>query len=990
MKVFSTLILLWLIPWTFGAFLETLECKKYNHKTYVLDKFLIDVALDTDSQKLKFFMNTKVVNPHNESSREPIITDVNSTTNKYTTLHASIKYMGDTIIDENKRFCDVIGVKNTSQYLSSPRFTNTTASNYTTIVVDPEDPLENGPSLDSLHNNQMVRRREFSNIFDNNGNTLTSTRLVQGNNRDLGFAAYNGTIDSLFDNSTGNHISCPLYVNDSIYMYYEVDVGDRHKGLGSFQARFAVVDNDLENEVLACNRVFVTPAIPDPIRKAVIFGALLLILTTGVINFLTIVNSSYQESQNPFLLTASSICNGKLLRQLDATVQKIILYLQFALFTAGLNLNYPGFYQPGLGLLKWSALLGFSVIKGNDLFLSTDQDNVYVTFNAEGLNSLVYFSTYQNVGTNWGNFIITLVIWIAIQILAQALYLILTNLKELKKNMKVFVYNAAYWRRAGGYVTGIALSNFMIYFSYPFLTLSLFTFYLSSNRDEYQGYGPGIATLRADAFARDISYDSLFGPMSYIQFQDDGESTAGNVEVDQQLAQSNNLNITFPNMTQANYTVVQDNSPYELPKTALAFCVLCFVLWVFTALFFIFRYLISFKKFKIEINKRVTKLYTSVDTLLLWASLYHHYKPSKNYYVIVDILFIFLKLLIISCVQSSGLAQVISLIIIEASGLILLIVVKPFYLDVTWTTTRYILPVAKLLITILCIPFLHELALDETTKTNVSFAQFIIHLIIAFVFLVQLVYCFIRTIISIIKYKHERIKNKNIDNLNTTTSLDEFNRQFEFQPMDQLLKPITDHEDIIRDCDESIKNHQINFDEMKKPHNPDIYYRADAEKQLQNRLNNFGDDSGSVKSDNFSFHQQQEFSNKRKDQNDYTFREADLIYRKYFIDESIDPEIKELWESRGWKSDQSTRPEANTTGMSHTKEQQDNTIKHKIKHLWGKSEEPVERGFHVSRPRPLIVKKPEDVNRNTSTKTSKTMDTSNTFKSFSGTSSTSS
>lgn len=76
------------------------------------------------------------------------------------------------------------------------------------------------------------------------------------------------------------------------------------------------------------------------------------------------------------------------------------------------------------------------------------------------------------------------------------------------------------------------------------------------------------------------------------------------------------------------------------------------------------------------------------------------------------------------------------------------------------------------------------------------------------------------------------------------------------------------------------------------------YYRSRSEQVSKNIVDHELQTHSSNNSDVTSFEQLQYESNMRKLKNDYKVREGDYIYRKYFTDDSIDPEIKELWESR--------------------------------------------------------------------------------------------
>lgn len=69
-----------------------------------------------------------------------------------------------------------------------------------------------------------------------------------------------------------------------------------------------------------------------------------------------------QESSKPFLVEASTIPNRRLLEQLEASTDRMLSYLQFAFFMGGLNVQYPEFYQPLIGQIRWCLLLDFNVL----------------------------------------------------------------------------------------------------------------------------------------------------------------------------------------------------------------------------------------------------------------------------------------------------------------------------------------------------------------------------------------------------------------------------------------------------------------------------------------------------------------------------------------------------------------------------------------------------------------------------------------------------
>ena len=321
----------------------------------------------------------------------------------------------------------------------------------------------------------------------------------------------------------------------------------------------------------------------------------------------------------------------------------------------------------------------------------------------------------------------------------------------------------------------------------------------------------------------------------------------------------------------------------------------------------------------------------------------------------------------------------------------------------TWTTSRWILPVAKLLVTCLCIPYIRHLNLSESTRTYVSFVQLSVHVFVAIVFTIHLLYCLIITVLSILRKRRDKVQyEKCVGNYKQYNSIEEFNTQFEYHPVVNSI-PLLLHEsecNIPNKCGYIKQTRKNKTEETENDmEEEDPYYRTRSEKQLKNihdQIHNgsrakirdhsdfiLGDDLESIQDSMLhsttqsilSFQQQQQYSNLRKRKNDYTFREGDLIYKKYFFDDSIDPEIKALWASRNnWnflnthqphsdskkdikqKVDDNLLRRHNDTSEHHYWDHLINKIKSLFSFKPFGSKKPDENSFQVSRPRPLTVK----------------------------------
>jgi hypothetical protein len=1082
------------IKLTASAFVATEGCSLISDN-FGLEHFVIDVALDKKDKKLKFLMNSKVIEgcPYFEwdsddvdtgypqknttKSRKPVITDVNTTTNMFTTFHVEIDFMGKTFIKRDMRFCDMIMVKNDSSFRSSPRFqTSSVAPASATHIPAPERLNFSGHSRNSRSESEidpafgLSKRVDEINLshfgiegtfglklarpdtflpssfkadpslrfftLDGKRDTIPTDRTVIRKKYDT-FGQSNSTIESLFSNSTGSLVQCPLYINDSFVLYFEADISDHFNRLGSYLVRFSIIPNDLTSLTVGCKRIYVTPVQERNISFTILVGIIVLLVVTGIVNIFTIVYSSYQESSNPFLFTASTVCNENLLKQLDATVPRIIMYLQFALFAGGLDLQYPGFFQPLIGQFRWCALLGYPVINKQG-FRSVGLDNIYRTLNTGGLKSLtVYFSNQFSVQLNWPNFMLCLLIWILVLIFLQQLFLFIKHLvdRARKGNNDYFQFT----RQKNLYlIGGQVLSNFFVIFAVPFVVLTVYMLSDAGRFNSHHIFFPDLSTLRKNAFSANASYDSLLDPTAYIA--NNKLNHAYKLNHDYKLNQYNSThtssidssflgNLTHlisPNGTRnelPNGIVVRDFT--RIPIVSIVFGSVLLFAWVAMVLYFTFSYLITIKNKRITTSNNVAKLYTSMKTILLWGFLYHQYHPQRVFYVIYYFLNVLIKLSIIGGLQLNGLVQVACLIIIEASDIATLLIVRPYFVNLSWRSSIWMLPLARLLVTLLCIGYIRELGFSEVSRTYVAYTQLVIHLVVAVVFIIQLAYCFVITVLSIIKTHRERKQYAKYSNkLGNVNSLDDFVKEFEYHPVgytgkvlpredmnqlvsqnhqlisqnhtfisDQKNKFISESKELpSKDSNSLLLENQFNsypkidIDlDNEEEEVEDLYYRAKSELQLKKVSSppsepketycgkEYFDCESTPREDASSailslsdfqtFKEQQKFSNLRKITSDYRVREGDRIYNKYFIDDSIDPEVKALWDSRNnWGENRKSR--SSHTSQPPTKFQEG--LLGKFTWLWKATKSNLgenggnggngENGFQVLRPRPLIVR----------------------------------
>ncbi|CVL03755.1 uncharacterized protein FMAN_15016 [Fusarium mangiferae] len=110
--------------------------------------------------------------------------------------------------------------------------------------------------------------------------------------------------------------------------------------LDTFRTTFEIASKD--NESLSCIRATLTPAVREPIR--------LLSLWLPISTFaFTCIIACWPAQQTTSSLTSK---NGRITRAIN-----LLAYIQFIFFSGALSLQYPGFFQPLVGLCSWSTLM---------------------------------------------------------------------------------------------------------------------------------------------------------------------------------------------------------------------------------------------------------------------------------------------------------------------------------------------------------------------------------------------------------------------------------------------------------------------------------------------------------------------------------------------------------------------------------------------------------------------------------------------------------
>lgn len=713
------LLLLFLLSiYAEAAKVDSLKCLDIDTEGYLMRPFEVEAFYNDANLTLQF--NTRILAD---------ISDVNTTTNRYTTGHAVLYFKGRLIRDHYFRLCDYLQVK-------ERRVVTPTSSSFGPINT-------NGP-------------------------------VIVGRDSE----------------------SCPLFPDDEVTINYIFSV-PAHDSLGSYTARISIISNTESQDVIGCAKTYVTPEQCSSLIRAVYIMIPIMAALIALVSDVSLAFSPYQESDSPFLYLASSICNAPLLRQITPTVSDFFVYIQYALFLGSLDAFYPGFLQPLLSSIKWTALI-VNVSDNPIRISSSTQDGVYI-----GGNQILGPNTLK-----WPTWVILFCCVVVGRTLFVQAWFIILRFTKRRASGSSFYHNALF-------CLGFAVQLFLVTFARPFLVVTI-----------------------ALCFARSPEKWSII---------------AGSITL---------------------------------------------ALWVALVGTFLVKYVFSSTR---------SRLYSSLESICIWCSLYYRLDPEKLHFTILEFSELIIFGIFVGALKNQGTVQIIGLIILQSLNLVAFLICRPHYVESKFNYATLTMILVKTLVAFLNIAFLGSLTISDSTRSKVVYAQLFLHLfVLVVVFLVPTLLNLVNLIKSIRlnqkglldghDRKYEKLSNFPFTTSDSTASRDPDMRQFFESPAYQ----------------------QSFFRQATSSQPPQAVHRRSTPEAVPEWPQREGID--------------------------YAVREADAFINAHRILEP-DPEVKRLWEARNEK--------INSVPSS--------TLVEKRRWWIKKEKEPVKRGFEVMNRKPLITQRESDL-----------------------------
>ncbi|CDK27491.1 unnamed protein product [Kuraishia capsulata CBS 1993] len=867
-----------------AAYVGTYPCPGVDSSTFEFSNIAVEVGYNEHDKYITYKLHTVALEN---------ITDVNATTNMYTTLHVTVEYIDHVIVDEYLRLCDFLSYDNET-FVETLPLNSQEPSTFT----EPEYPDGSNSPTTTLEPNSGATADTADGVA-----TATTTAPAQmleglqtGSASSTGLAEPTTTaaaVARLRRRDSDSIGICPVLQGEHLMLTYWTDVGEP-RTFGSYIARFSFISADHEHTLLSCSKVYATPKQPD----SLILGVAILVVTTGVliwvVNVIVMVFSPYQESSNAFLFRASTICNAPILTRMSPSIADYLRYIHYVFFMGALNLSYPGFYQPIMSSFRWSTLMDVN----NGIAIPTE-GHVYYAYTGNGLRGLMTSSSDTLATTEYQNFIKCLGILMLSVIFVSQINVGINRIRNRKHRSpttaKAFFLNDFF------YVVGIVVILFLEVFAIPFLVL---TFYLFSAISS-----PG------------------------VQF---------------------------------------DTVDQKTPKVwSIVVSIILLVLWLGLVFFFGIRYIFSKK------NRR--KLYSSLKIILIWGGFYHMYETGKVFFFLIDTLETFLFSLLVGAVQRNGGAQIVCIVVLELVYLLALIKISPYYSGAKMNPWKFVISSTKTLVAVLALPYIPSLNVNIRAKSNLAYAQMVMHLAI-FLFLFIL-----PTFYNLYAVSKEWIRARNglaVWPLDANASnpvmvpMSGDDRSYRYDSS-SVIVPEVDGSNLMYYRSRPKRVDSVLSLGLTPPGSPaPIDFHLGDSPEIRPSHTQRDSEAASIASEvlqltdkrvlpgisvNHSFFPPSHpiYS---KQPVDYTTREADVFYNSYRILEP-DPEVKRLWESReerlNAKPAVDKEPYVPANADQVPKKQNRSRWLPKIQFGAPPAQEAVpdtEKGFHVMRPRQLVVK----------------------------------
>ncbi|KAL9127536.1 MAG: hypothetical protein Q9217_003604 [Psora testacea] len=180
----------------------------------------------------------------------------------------------------------------------------------------------------------------------------------------------------------------------------------------SINAILQLRSGDANAAPLACVQASVTPDFGKTLSDTLTYVPLVILILVAIATACAAIFSPW-GSTDVFRFTSNYGRDDDLLRLVTPGFGDCLQYIQFIILAGSLSLNYPGFFQPAVSQVSWSALMFNESFVSHGNGLQGVQDGIYVangTYGLHRMSQLVGMTTDEDI---WAGTVIWLLVIIA-------------------------------------------------------------------------------------------------------------------------------------------------------------------------------------------------------------------------------------------------------------------------------------------------------------------------------------------------------------------------------------------------------------------------------------------------------------------------------------------------------------------------------------------------------------------------------------------------
>ena len=248
----------------------------------------------------------------------------------------------------------------------------------------------------------------------------------------------------------------------------------------SLTATLLIKNGDPNATDIGCVSAGITPDLGGGLSGILTFIPLVVLVFVGVATAFAGIFSPWGTTDT-FRWTSNYGRDADLLRLVTPGFGDCLQYIQFIALTGGLTLDYPGFYQPVVSKVSWSALMFNQSFVSNGPGAESLMDGIYVTNGTYGLDVLRQLVGMSAVDDVWAGMAVWLMVilggvlaFIQIGFLLRWVYRHVNNTPEEDLRAKNMPFSM-------GNVIRIVFNYFLL----PAVALSMFQFVVASQSPIY-------------------------------------------------------------------------------------------------------------------------------------------------------------------------------------------------------------------------------------------------------------------------------------------------------------------------------------------------------------------------------------------------------------------------------------------------------------------------------------------------------------------------